>query len=212
MPAPRQRGAASWSSAFALVLPALCLFIVSLGFMKTGAAALAPSLDGSIFTDGVTSALGLGWLGACLVLSGSPVATASLTLLDGGVLDRGQSLAMVAGSRLGAAFVVLVVGFLFAIRQKRGPAQKVPLTVGVMSLLMTALTYLPGALAAGLLLSSGALDGIEFNGTPQLLSVTSGVTDSGGGIRPTIPARRRPVRRRHGRAAGGVQALRKGPS
>ena len=40
--------------------------------MKAGAQALVPTLEGSIFTDNAWSTLGLGWLGACLVLSGSP--------------------------------------------------------------------------------------------------------------------------------------------
>jgi hypothetical protein len=161
----------------ALVVPALTLFVIALALMKTGAAALAPSLSGSIFTDSTASVLGLGWLGACLVLSGSPVATASLTLLDGEVLNRVQSLAMLVGSRLGAAFVVLAVGFVYAIRAERGRAQKIPLTVGIMSLFTTALTYLPGLVIAGLILNSGALDGIDANGAPSLFGVTEGVTN-----------------------------------
>jgi hypothetical protein len=79
--------------------------------MKAGAAELIPSLEGSIFTDNAWSTLGLGWLGACLVLSGSPVAASSLALLDGGAIDRTQSFTMLTGSRLGAAFVVLVVAW-----------------------------------------------------------------------------------------------------
>ena len=88
----------------------LGLFVTALGLMKAGATALVPTLEGSIFTDNAWSTLGLGWLGACLVLSGSPVAASALALLDGGAIDRTQSFTMLTGSRLGAAFVVLVVG------------------------------------------------------------------------------------------------------
>ena len=65
---------------------------------------------GSVFTDNAWSTLGLGWLGACLVLSGSPVAASALSLLDGGAIDRTEAFTMLTGSRLGASFVVLVVG------------------------------------------------------------------------------------------------------
>ncbi|MGH9273724.1 MAG: hypothetical protein ACRDZU_03665, partial [Acidimicrobiales bacterium] len=52
----------------------LGLFVTALAMMKTGAQSLIPALEGSIFVDNALSTLGLGWLGACLVLSGSPVA------------------------------------------------------------------------------------------------------------------------------------------
>ena len=87
--------------------------------MKAGAQALVPTLEGSIFTDNAWSTLGLGWLGACIVLSGSPVAASALTLLDGGAIDQLQAFTMLTGSRLGAAFVVLVVGAIYAARAAR---------------------------------------------------------------------------------------------
>ena len=65
----------------------LFLFVTALGLMKAGAQALVPALR-SIFTDNAWSTLGLGWLGACIVLSGSPIAASALTLLDGGAIDR----------------------------------------------------------------------------------------------------------------------------
>ena len=65
--------------------------------MKQGATSLIPTLEGSIFTDNAWSALGVGWLGACIVLSGSPVAASSLTLLDGGAINRSESFAMLTG-------------------------------------------------------------------------------------------------------------------
>ena len=45
----------------ALIVPvAFWLFLLGLGAMKSGAQALAPTLEGSIFTDSLPSALGLG--------------------------------------------------------------------------------------------------------------------------------------------------------
>jgi len=149
------------------------LFVTALGLMKSGAAALVPALEGSIFTDNAWSTLGLGWLGACIVLSGSPVAASSLTLLDGGAIDRIQSFTMLTGSRLGAAFVVLVVGGIYAVRHRGatgGP--RAPLSIGILSLLMTTVAYLPGALVGYVLLRNGSLDGLDIGTSPALTSAT----------------------------------------
>jgi hypothetical protein len=151
----------------------LGLFVTALGLMKAGAAALVPTLEGSVFTDNAWSALGLGWLGACVVLSGSPVAASSLTLLDGGAIDRTQSFAMLTGSRLGAAFVVLVVGGVYAVRHRGatgGP--RAPLSIGILSLLMTMVAYVPGALVGFALLRNGALDRLDIGTSPSLTSAT----------------------------------------
>jgi Na+/phosphate symporter len=156
----------------AALLLGLGLFVTALGIMKAGAAALIPSLEGSVFTDNPWSTLGMGWLGACIVLSGSPVAASSLTLLDGGAIDRSQAFTMLTGSRLGASFVVLVVGFIYALRRRSGASRRAPLSIGILSLTMTVLAYLPGALIGWLLLTGGHLDGVHFAAPPSLLSVT----------------------------------------
>ncbi len=163
----------SWPLRLVFFLVGLGLFVTALGLMKAGAAALVPALEGSIFTDNAWSALGLGWLGACIVLSGSPVAASSLTLLDGGAIDRNQSFAMLTGSRLGAAFVVLVVGGIYAARHRGatgGP--RAPLSIGILSLLMTMVAYLPGAAVGYLLLRNGALDSLDIGTSPSLTSAT----------------------------------------
>jgi Na+/phosphate symporter len=146
------------------------LFVTALGLMKEGARGLIPTLEGSVFTDNGWSALGVGWLGACLVLSGSPVAASSLTLLDGGAIDRSQSFAMLTGSRLGASFVVLVVGVIYALRRDAG--RRAPLSIGVYSLSITAVAYLPGAAVGWWLLTRGHLDGVDLAASPDVVSVT----------------------------------------
>lgn len=150
----------------------LGLFVTALGVMRAGAEALVPSLEGSIFTDNAWSTLGLGWLGACLVMSGSPIAAASLTLLDGGAIDRDQSFTMLLGSRLGAAFVVLVVGAIYAVRNQQQTGRRGPVSIGILSLLMTAAIYVPAAIVGYLLLRRGAFDGIDLSATEGLTSVT----------------------------------------
>jgi Na+/phosphate symporter len=148
------------------------LFVTALGLMKSGATALVPTLEGSIFTDNPASALGLGWLGACIVLSGSPVAAASLALLDGDAIDRTQAFMMLLGSRLGAAFVVLVAGAVYALRDKAGSGKRAPISIGILSLIMTMITYLPGALIGLVILQTGALDGMDIGTSPSITSAT----------------------------------------
>jgi len=150
----------------------LGLFVTALGVMKEGAASLVPHLEGSVFTDNALSTLGLGWFGACIVLSGSPVAASSLTLLDGGAIDRDQSFTMLLGSRLGAAFVVLVVGTIYAVRNKTQTGRRGPISIGILSLLLTSVLYVPAALAGFVLLRRGAFDGLDIGASPELTSMT----------------------------------------
>ncbi len=148
------------------------LFVTALGLMKAGATALIPALEGSAFTDNAWSTLGVGWLGACIVLSGSPVAASALALLDGGAIDRTQSFTMLTGSRLGAAFVVLVVGVVYAVRRTGTSGRRAPISIGILSLLMTAVVYLPGAVGGYLLLDGGLLDGLDVGTSPAVASLT----------------------------------------
>ena len=98
-----------------------------------------------ISVDSDASALGFGWLSASLALSGSPVAAAALSFLDANVLDPKEAFSMIAGSRLGAAFIVLVLGFVYILRGKQ---RQVSLGVGLISLLVTQTIY-PAVLVIG---------------------------------------------------------------
>jgi Na+/phosphate symporter len=151
------------------------LFVTALGLMREGSAALIPTLEGSVFTDNAWSTLGLGWFGSCIVLSGSPVAASSLTLLDGGAIDRTQSFTMLTGSRLGAAFVVVVIGAAYALRRSSAGSRRAPISIGILSVLMTGIVYVPGAVVGYLLLDSGALDDFDIGTSPRLTSITDDV-------------------------------------
>lgn len=164
--------ARSLPARIAYVVLGLALFVAALGLMRHGAEALVPSLEGSVFTDNAISTLGLGWLGACIVLSGSPVAASALTLLDGGAIDRTQAFTMLAGSRLGAAFVVLVAGVVYGLRAPGAGLRRAPASIGVLSLLMTAVVYVPGAVVGWMLLDRGLFDGLTIGTSPRLASAT----------------------------------------
>jgi len=154
------------------LIAGLGLFVTALGLMKAGATELIPALEGSVFTDNALSTLGLGWFGACVVLSGSPVAASALALLEGGAIDRTQAFTMLTGSRLGASFVVLVVGVIYAARGRGGSSPRAPISIGILALLMTAAVYLPGAAVGYLLLDGGAFDGMDVGTSPRLTSTT----------------------------------------
>ncbi len=151
----------------------LWLFLVALGLMKDGARGLAPILGSSI--ESIWNAVGLGWLGALLVLSGSPVAASSLTLLDAGALSADQSYAMIVGSRLGASFVVLVIGALYALRGRES-GRRSPISIGVLALAMTAIVYVPGALIGLSVLHFGLLDSVNLTPPPLFFDTIRSVS------------------------------------
>ena len=104
-----------------LFVPAMFLFILAIQLMKSGAAAVGPSIKGQFpFANGF-STLGTGWLGAYFVLSGSPVAATAISLFGAGTLSKLQAFTMLSGSRLGASFIVLLTGFLYAMKHKDRP-------------------------------------------------------------------------------------------
>jgi Na+/phosphate symporter len=179
----------SWPERVLYGVVGVALFVTALGLMKEGAAGLIPSLEGSAFTDNAWSTLGLGWLGACLVLSGSPVAASALALLDGGAIDRTQAFTMLTGSRLGASFVVLVVGAVYALRDRSQGQRRAPVSIGILSLLMTAVIYLPSAAIGFWLLERGTFDGFDLGTSPGLTSATDAAfgwaVDLVAGVAPT---------------------------
>jgi sodium-dependent phosphate cotransporter len=153
-----------------LFIPAMFLFILAIQFMKEGAGAIGPSIEGKFpFANGV-STLGTGWLGAYFVLSGSPVAATAISLFGGGVISKLQTFTMLSGSRLGASFIVLLTGFLYAMKNK-GRNRGESIGMGIQALTMTAIVYLPGMLIGYSLLRSGLLDGVQWHASGKLEAV-----------------------------------------
>ncbi|MGH2635408.1 MAG: hypothetical protein ACRDHU_04600 [Actinomycetota bacterium] len=149
---------------------ALFLFVLAIQLMKEGAKVLAPTLSDSPLFSNAFSTLGAGWLGAYIVLSGSPVAAVALSLYVGGVSTELQTFTMLSGSRLGAAFVVLLVGFLYAIRN-RGRNRGESIGMGILALTLTAAVYVPGMMLGYGILKSGILDSIRLSASEDVLSI-----------------------------------------
>ncbi|HET8645590.1 MAG TPA: hypothetical protein VFO85_08895, partial [Vicinamibacteria bacterium] len=143
------------------VAAGLFFFILALETIKRAAAALAPVLR-SLHVEGPGPALGFGWLMACVVLSGSPVAATALALLASGALDARETFGMIGGSRLGASFVVLVVGALDDLRARR--REKRSAYVGAAALLTTAVVYVPALALGAYGLEAGVLSGLRLEG------------------------------------------------
>lgn len=145
----------------ALVVLALFVFVLSLELLKAGAGGIGPLLR-ALHVTGIGGGIGFGWLMACLVLSGSPVAAIALTLLASGTLSVEETLAMIAGSRLGASFVVLLIGALDDLRRRRH--EKRSAYLGVAALVATAVVYLPALALAHLGLERGLFAGLRLEG------------------------------------------------
>lgn len=153
-----------------LFLPALFLFILAIQLMKSGASAVGPSIEGRFpFANGLSS-MGTGWLGAYFVLSGSPVAATAISLFGAGTISKLEAFSMLSGSRLGASFIVLLTGFLYAMKHQGRPRGD-SIGIGIQAMLMTAITYIPGMLLGYSLIRSGMLDGFTFHASGTLEAV-----------------------------------------
>ncbi len=127
-------GRAAW------VVVGVWLILFAIKALGAGAGFMRP-IVAAAHVHGVTSWVGLGWIGAAAFMSGSPAAALSLSFLEQGLGDRYESFGMIMGSRLGASFVVLLVGFLHDWKAK-SPGKSV--YVGVASLLTSTTICVPG--------------------------------------------------------------------
>jgi len=157
----------------AYVVVALAVFVLALELLKSGAGGLKPVLE-RISAEGTTGLLGFGWLGSYLVMSGSPVAAISLSLFSGGAISDVESFAMINGSRLGASFIVLFVGFIYYIARKRDPDG---MYIGVVALLTAFTLWAPVIPIGYLALREGWFDQVRFGSPGALVSLVDIVYD-----------------------------------
>jgi sodium-dependent phosphate cotransporter len=162
-----------------LFVASLYLFILAITLMKEGARGVAPLVRHLLAVENAANTLGFGWLFAYVVMSGSPVAAAALTFFDAGVIDKLGAFAMITGSRLGASFIVLFLGFLYVLR---GRDRATSLSMGLLSLTVTATTYLPGLFLGAFLLHTGALDNAQLHSGALLRSAIDVAIDPVAGV------------------------------
>jgi solute carrier family 34 (sodium-dependent phosphate cotransporter) len=148
-----------------LVLAALAVFIFALEILKAGAGGLSPILE-YLDVTGTANVLGFGWFGSYLVLSGSPVAAIGLTLFSQDVISDTEAFALINGTRMGASFIVVFVGFLYYIRGRRNPDG---LYIGVVALLVAITLWGPVVPIGYVILNEGWFDSVRF-GSPGALT------------------------------------------
>ena len=157
-----------------IFIASLYLFILAISLMREGASGLTSLVQNVLQVSNPVNALGFGWLFAYAVMSGSPVAAAALTFFNAGVIDQLSAFAMITGSRLGASFIVLFIGFVYTLR---GRDRTTSLSMGLLSLLVTATTYLPALVLGGVILKTGVLDQVQFSSGALLSSIMDTIID-----------------------------------
>ncbi|MFB6178589.1 MAG: sodium:phosphate symporter [Halorientalis sp.] len=140
-----------WLLGATAVAVALFLFAVQLLGATTRAA--APTLRRVLtrIVVGEYSALGLSWLAAYGLGNGSVVAALALSLFSGGLVTTSQLFLMVAGSRLGAAAIVVFIGALEYVQKRRFSLQE-SVSMGLLTFLLTYSIYVPATVIGYLLL------------------------------------------------------------
>lgn len=148
-------------------LGGLFVFVVALELLKKGAGGYGRQLIAFLDVTTPASALGFGWLLAYIFLSGSPVAAVAVSFFSSGAIDSVQTFTMITGSRLGASFIVLFVGFLYYLR---GHKRAASISIGVLALLVTAAIYLPALLIGYWMLTSNLLGTLQVQADSPLAS------------------------------------------
>lgn len=164
---PRWRTAVTIGTRASYTFAGLFLFVLALQLLKSGAGGLKPILN-ALNVDGPVNLLGFGWIGAYAVLSGSPVAAISLSLFSQGAISDVEAFAMINGSRMGASFIVLFVGFMLYVAHRKSADG---LFIGAVALLTAFTLWLPVLPIGILVLKSGVFDSIKLGTPPGITSI-----------------------------------------
>lgn len=164
----------AWLTKAIMAVVGLFVFILALQLLKDGAHDYGKTVVDVLRLSSPANALGFGWILAYVFLSGSPVAAIAISLFASGTISGPQTFTMITGSRLGASFIVLFVGFIYYLR---GHHRAASVSIGVLALLTTAAIYLP-ALALGYwLLTSGWIQTVHLSADSPLSSMLDVIFD-----------------------------------
>ena len=165
-------------SKFTLFILSLYLFMLAVVLMKDGACGIVPLVRDAFSVTNAANSLGFGWLFAYIIMSGSPVAAAAVAFFDAGAIDKLGAFAMITGSRLGASIIVLFIGFLYVLR---GRDRTTSLSMGVLSLTVTAIIHGLGFFPGIVILKMGWFDGFQLRSgallTSAINTIITPVTD-----------------------------------
>jgi len=120
------------------------LFLFAVQLLGAATDAAAPLLRRVFFrvVVGDASALGLSWLAAYALGNGSVVAALALSLFTADIVSAPQLFLLIAGSRLGAAAIVVFVGALDYFQKERYTLRE-SVSLGLLAFLLTLSIYLP---------------------------------------------------------------------
>src|SRR4029078_11188413 len=134
-----------WLAKLLIMVVGLFVFILALQLLKQGAKIYGGEIIRFLHVTTAANSLGFGWLLAYIFLSGSPVAAIAVSFFAAHTITDMQAFTMITGSRLGASFIVLFVGFIYYIR---GHQRSASISIGVLALLTTAAILLSRLLTA----------------------------------------------------------------
>jgi sodium-dependent phosphate cotransporter len=153
------------------VLLAAALFVVAVRAMGAAADALDPTISDWLeeVIERPLSALGAGWIVTYVIANGSVVAGLAVTLVESGTVDPIRGFLLLAGSRLGAAAFVVLLGVVEYARTKPRPTLRRALGLGLLTFLVTLTVYVP-ATATGYVLF-GPLHDLTVDALPGEVEV-----------------------------------------
>lgn len=143
---------------------AVVVFLAAIRLLGEATGAASDELAGilSVLDDRPLSAVGVGWLFTYVLANGSVVAALGVTLTGVGAGDPMLTVALVSGSRLGAAAFVLMVGVLD--HSRRGRSLRSGVELGMLAFVVSHALYIPATLLSWASLPSTG---------PALANVTS---------------------------------------
>lgn len=126
------------------VLFVLALFFAAIQLLGTATDALSPVLQRVLgrLLVGDLPALGIAWLASYALGNGSVIAALALSLFAADLVTPSQLFLLIAGSRLGAAAIVLLIGLLDYV-QKRELMLSDSLKLGLLTFVLTYSIYVP---------------------------------------------------------------------
>ena len=134
-------------------LATLFLFFFSIRLLGAATDALSAEITPYLRTviDGELSALGVGWLGALVLMNGSVVAALSISLLHSGLVNDAEFYMMISGTRLGGSGIVFLIGVLDHLHRRHAGLED-STSMGVLTFLITHSIYIPATVLGFLLL------------------------------------------------------------
>lgn len=147
----------------------ITLFILGLQLLGESTDAITQLLEGlvKLLVTGELSALGTGWFMAYIVLNGATSAAIGIAFLEAGLIEIVDAFMIISGSRLGASFIVILIG-LIEYLQGKSDDLKDSCSIGVLQFITTYIVYIPAILIGYFVIENFELNFLEVEGSEWL--------------------------------------------